>query len=73
MTKYKVLLQITDEFFVEAQNEEEARRIIAEHYSNDSLNTVEQGDSEVYIFSEEVDEDDDVGTAEELSTPPTSV
>jgi len=61
MTKYKVLLQITDEFFVEAQNEEEARRIIAEHYSNDSLNTVEQGDSEVYIFSEE---DDDVGTAE---------
>ena len=70
MTKYKVLLQITDEFFVEAQNEEEARRIIAEHYSNDSLNTVEQGDSEVYIFSEE---DDDVGTAEELSTPPTSV
>jgi len=57
MTKYKVLLQITDEFFVEAQNEEEARRIIAEHYSNDSLNTVEQGDTEVYIFSEEEEDE----------------
>ena len=55
--KYKVLLQITDEYFVEAQDEEHARRIIAEHYSNDSLNTVEQGDSEVYIFSEEADDE----------------
>ena len=56
MTKYKVLVQTTDEFFVEAQNEEHARRIIAEHYSNNSLDTVEQGDTEVYIFSEEDEE-----------------
>ncbi len=53
MTRYKVIVETTDEFFVEAQNEEEARRIIAEHFSNDSLNTVERGDTEVYIFSEE--------------------
>ena len=52
-SKYKVNVQITDEFFVEAQNEEHARRIIAEHYSNDSLNTVERGDTEVYIFTDE--------------------
>ena len=53
LSKYKVNVQITDEYFVEAQNEEEARRIIAEHYSNDSLNTVERGDTEVYIFTDE--------------------
>ncbi len=53
LTKYKVLLQITDEFFVEAQNEEHARRIIAEHYSNNSLNAIKRGDTEVYIFNEE--------------------
>lgn len=70
MTKYKVLLQVTDEYWVEAQNEEEAQRIVAEHYSDDSLNTLERGDTDVFVFSED-DEDD--GTAEELSTPPTSV
>lgn len=53
MTKYKVNVEITDEYFVEAQDEEHARRIIAEHYSNDSLNTVERGDTEVYIFTDE--------------------
>ena len=53
MTKYKVNVQTTDEYFVEAQNEEHARRIIAEHYSNNSLNTIERGDTEVYIFTYE--------------------
>ena len=53
MTRYKVNVQTTDEYFVEAQNEEEARRIIAEHYSDNSLNTVERGDTEVYIFTDE--------------------
>lgn len=48
-----VNVQITDEYFVEAQNEEHARRIIAEHFSNDSLNTVERGDTDVYIFADE--------------------
>ena len=52
-SKYKVNVQITDEFFVEAQNEEHARRIIAEHYSDNSLNTVERGDTDVYIFTDE--------------------
>ena len=55
LTKYKVLLQITDEYFVESTDEEHARRIIAEHYSNDSLNAIKRGDTEVYIFNE-VDE-----------------
>lgn len=72
MTKYKVNVQITDEYWVEAQNEEHAQRIVAEHYSDDSLNTLERGDTEVFVFSEE-EEEMDVGTAEELSTPPTSV
>ena len=53
MTKYRVLLQITEEYFVEAQNEEHARRIVAEHFSYDSLNTIERGDTEVYIFTDE--------------------
>lgn len=53
MTRYKVNVQTTDEYWVEAQNEEHARRIIAEHYSNNSLNTIERGDTEVYIFNEE--------------------
>ena len=53
MTKYKVKVQVTDEYWVDAQNEEEARRIVAEHWSDDSLNTLERGDTEVYIFSEE--------------------
>ncbi len=53
MTKYKVNVQITDEYFVEAQNEEHARRIVAEHYSDDSLNTLERGDTDVFVFSEE--------------------
>lgn len=70
MTKYQVNVQITDEYFVEAQNEEHARRIVAEHYSDDSLNTLERGDTDVFIFN---GDDEDVGTAEELSTPPTSV
>lgn len=70
MTKYKVLLQVTDEYWVEAQNEEEARRIVAEHYSDNSLDTLLCNDTDVFVFSED-DEDD--GTAEELSTPPTSV
>jgi len=51
--KYRVNVQITDEYFVEAQDEEHARRIIAEHFSNDSLNTVERGDTDVYIFADE--------------------
>ena len=34
----KVNVRITVEHFVEAQNEEEARRIIAERYSNNSMN-----------------------------------
>lgn len=70
MTKYQVNVQITDEYFVEAQNEEYARRIVAEHYSNDSLNTLERGDTDVFVFN---GDDEDIGTAEELSTPPTSV
>ena len=53
MTKYKVNVQTTEEYFVEAQNEEHARRIIAEHYSYDSLNTVERGYTVVYIFTGE--------------------
>lgn len=53
MTKYRVVVETTDEYWVEAQNEEHARRIIAEHFSNDSLNTVERGDTEVYIFTDE--------------------
>lgn len=56
MTKYKVMVQVTDEYWVEAQNEEHARRIVAEHYSYDSLNTLERGDTEVFVFSEEEDE-----------------
>ena len=70
MTKYQVNVQVTDEYFVEAQNEEHARRIVAEHYSDDSLNTLERGDTDVFIFN---GDGEDVGTAEELSTPPTSV
>lgn len=53
MTKYKVLVQVTDEYWVEAQNEKDARRIVAEHYSDNSLNTLERGDTEVYIFEED--------------------
>ena len=53
MTKYKVKVQVTDEYFVEALNEEDARHIIAWNYSDDNLNTVERGDTEVYIFTEE--------------------
>jgi sarcosine oxidase gamma subunit len=53
MTKYKVNVQTTDEYLVVAQNEEHARRIIAEHYSNNSLNNIERGDTEVYIFTDE--------------------
>lgn len=53
MTKYKVLVQVTDEYWVEAQNEEHARRIVAEHYSDNSLNTIERGDTDVFIFTEE--------------------
>lgn len=53
-TRYKVNVQTTNEYFVEAQNEEHARRIIAEHFSNNSLNTIERGDTEVFIFNEEV-------------------
>lgn len=34
----KVNVRITNEHFVEAQNEEEARRIIAEYYSNNRRN-----------------------------------
>ena len=64
MTKYKVMVQVTDEYFVEAQNEEEARRIVAWHNSDNNLNTLERGDTEVFIFS---DEGDDVGKAEEVS------
>lgn len=70
MTRYKVNVQITDEYWVEAQNEEHARRIVAECYSDDSLNTLERGYTDVFVFSEE---EMDAGTAEELSTPPTSV
>lgn len=53
MTKYKVLVQVTDEYWVYAQNEEHARRIVAEHYSDNSLNNLEKGDTEVYIFNDE--------------------
>ena len=53
MKNYKVIVQTTDEYFVEAQNEEHARRIIAEHYSNNSLNAIKRGDTEVCIFNEE--------------------
>ena len=55
LTNYKVIVETTDEYFVEAQNEEHARRIIAEHYSNNSLNAIKRGDTEVYVFNE-VDE-----------------
>jgi len=53
----KVKIETTVEYFVEAQNEEHARRIIAGHYSNNSLNSVEQGYTVVSIFSEEDDDD----------------
>ena len=53
----KVKIETTVEYFVEAQNEWHARRIIAEHYSNNSLNSVEQGYTVVSIFSEDDDDD----------------
>ena len=53
MAKYCVKLQITHDYFIEAKSEEHARRIVAECYSDDMLYTLEQGDTEVYIFNEE--------------------
>ena len=65
MSKYRIHVQTTNTYEIEAESGRAAERIVMEHYSNDTMSELAIIEDEVYFFAD--------GTAEELSIPPTSV
>ncbi len=65
MSKYRIHVQTTNTYEIEAESDLAAKRTVMEHYSNDTMSELTLVEDEVYFFAD--------GTAEELSVPPTSV
>ena len=53
MSKYRIHVQITNTYEIEAESDKAAERIVMEHYSNDTMSELTLVEDEVYFFTDE--------------------
>ncbi|HPL70863.1 MAG TPA: hypothetical protein PLM50_02390 [Rectinema sp.] len=70
MAKYEVITTEKRSYYIDASSSQEAEQKVIDNYNNDSIS---EDEYTLNVESIEIEDDEDDGTAEELSTPPTSV
>lgn len=53
MSKYRIYVQTTNTYEIEAESDKAAERIAMEHYSNDTMSELTLVEDEVYFFTDE--------------------
>jgi len=53
MSKYRIHVQITNTYEIEAESDLAAKRIVMEHCSNDTMSELTLVEDEVYFFTDE--------------------
>ena len=53
MSKYRIHVQTTNTYEIEAESDKAAERIVMEHYSNDTMSELTLVEDEVYFFTDE--------------------
>ena len=53
MSKYRIHVQTTNTYEIEAESDKAAERIAMEHYSNDTMSELTLIEDEVYFFTDE--------------------